>query len=140
MVRQFDIVIRRARLWGNGAGLAEIGIRDGRIAAFPERTTATPRRKSTRTAIWFRSPSSILTCIRQDVVKLYDITVDAAAAINFDGFALSTGAPANLVVLDQPDEVEALWFHAPPAHVISNGRSVDTAKMRAIVAAGTGPA
>jgi hypothetical protein len=96
MVRQFDIVIRRARLWGNGAGLAEIGIRNGRIAAIPERTTATPRRKSTRTVIWFRSPWSILTCIRQDVVKLYDmIIVDAAPAINFDGFALSTGAPAN---------------------------------------------
>ena len=91
MVRQFDIVIRHGRLRGNGAGLAEIGIRDGGIAAIAERTTATPRRKSTRTTIWFRSPSSILTCIRRDVVKLYDITVDAASAINFDGFALSTG-------------------------------------------------
>jgi cytosine/creatinine deaminase len=74
---------------------------------------------------------------RQDVAKLYDmITVDAAAAINLDGVGLSAGAPANLVVLGQPDEVEALRFHAPPAHVISNGRSVDAAKMRAIVAAG----
>jgi cytosine/creatinine deaminase len=73
---------------------------------------------------------------RQDIAKLYDmITVDAAASINLDGFGLAAGAAANLVVLDQPDEVEALRFHVPPAHVISNGRSVDAAKMRAIVAA-----
>jgi hypothetical protein len=50
------------------------------------------------------------------------------------------GGAGEPVVLDQPDGVEALRFHAPPAHVISNGRSVDTAKMLAIVAAGTGPA
>jgi cytosine deaminase len=73
---------------------------------------------------------------RQEIGKLYDmITVEAAAAINIDGFGLSMGAPANLVVLDQPDEVEALRFHAPPEYVISNGRLVDAAKMRAIVAA-----
>ena len=73
---------------------------------------------------------------RQEIAKLYDmITVDAAASINLDGFGLAAGAAANLVVLDQPDEVEALRFHVPPAHVISNGRSVDAAKMRAIVAA-----
>jgi cytosine/creatinine deaminase len=78
---------------------------------------------------------------RQDIAKLYDmITVDAAAAINLDGFGLSVGAPANLVVLDQPDEVEALRFHGPPAHVISHGRSVDAAKMRAIAAADAGSA
>jgi cytosine/creatinine deaminase len=73
---------------------------------------------------------------RQDVGKLYDmITVEAASAINLDGFGLTLGAPASLVVLDQPDEVEALRFHAAPAHVISNGRLLDAAKMRAIVAA-----
>jgi cytosine/creatinine deaminase len=73
---------------------------------------------------------------RNDVDKLYDmITVDAAAAINLDGFGLSVGAPASLVVLDQPDEIEALRFHGPPEHVISNGRLLDATKMRAIVAA-----
>jgi cytosine/creatinine deaminase len=73
---------------------------------------------------------------RQDVGNLYDmITREAAAAINLDGFGLALGALANLVVLDQPDEVEALRFHGPPEHVISNGRLLDAAKMRAIVAA-----
>jgi cytosine deaminase len=50
------------------------------------------------------------------------------------------GAPANLVVLDQPDEVEALRYHGPPAHVISHGKRLDAAKMQAIVAAGAGAA
>jgi cytosine/creatinine deaminase len=78
---------------------------------------------------------------RKEIGKLYDmITIEAAKAINLDGFGLSVGAAANLVVLDQPDEVEALRFHGPPAHVIGNGRLVDAAKMRAIVAAGAGAA
>ena len=78
---------------------------------------------------------------RQEIGKLYDmITVDAAAAINLEGFGLSVGAPASLVVLDQPDEVEALRYHSPPAHVISRGRLLDAAKMRAIVAATALPA
>jgi cytosine/creatinine deaminase len=71
---------------------------------------------------------------RQEIEKLYDmITVDAAEAINVREFRLVVGAPANLVVLDQPDVVEALRFHSPPVHVISNGRPVDLTKMRAIV-------
>jgi cytosine deaminase len=78
---------------------------------------------------------------RQDVAKLYDmITMDAAKAINLDGFGLSVDAPASLVVLDQPDEVEALRYHGPPGYVISNGKLVDAAKMQAIVAAGAQPA
>ena len=74
---------------------------------------------------------------RQDIDKLYDmITIDAAAAINVAGFGLAEGAAANLVVLDQPDVVEALRFHHAPAHVISHGKLVDQAKMRAIASAG----
>jgi cytosine/creatinine deaminase len=70
---------------------------------------------------------------RHDVEKLYDmITVDAAAAINLGRFGLAEGAPANLVVLDRPDVIEALRFHAAPAHVVSNGRIVDQARMRAL--------
>jgi cytosine deaminase len=70
---------------------------------------------------------------RQDIDKLYDmITIDAAAAINVAGFGLAEGAAANLVVLGQPDVVEALRFHHAPAHVISHGKLVDQAKMRAI--------
>ena len=78
---------------------------------------------------------------RQDVAALYDmITVEPAKAINLDGFGLSVGAPANLVVLGRPDEVEALRYHGPPAHVISHGKRLDAAKMQAIVAAGAGAA
>jgi cytosine deaminase len=78
---------------------------------------------------------------RQDVAALYDmITLEPAKAINLEKFGLSVGAPANLVVLDQPDEVEALRYHGPPAHVISHGKRLDAAKMQAIVAAGAGAA
>ena len=70
---------------------------------------------------------------RGDVEKLYDmITVDAATAINLPGFRLTEGAVADLVVLNQPDVIEALRFHEPPAHVIKNGVLVDQARMRAL--------
>jgi cytosine/creatinine deaminase len=64
------------------------------------------------------------------------ITVEPAKAINLDGFGLFVGSRANLVVLDQPDEVEALRYHGPPLHVISHGKRLDAAKMQAIVGAG----
>jgi len=73
---------------------------------------------------------------RQEIEKLYDmITMDAAAAINLAGFGISQGAEANLVVLDYPDVVEALRFHGPPALVISRGRVLDQARMRAVASA-----
>jgi cytosine/creatinine deaminase len=76
---------------------------------------------------------------RQDIAALYDmITLEPAKAINLAGFGLSVGAPAHLVVLDQPDEVEALRHHGPPAHVISHGKPLDAATLRAMVAAGAG--
>jgi cytosine/creatinine deaminase len=70
---------------------------------------------------------------RQDLEKLYDmISVDAAAALNLGRFEVSEGAPANLVVLEHPNVVEALRFHGPPAHVISNGQILDPPRMRAL--------
>jgi cytosine/creatinine deaminase len=70
---------------------------------------------------------------REDLEKLYDmISVDAAAALNIGRFEVSEGAPANLVVLEHPDVVEALRFHSAPAHVISNGQILDLARMRAL--------
>lgn len=70
---------------------------------------------------------------RQETEKLYDmITVNAASAMNVPQHGLLGGARANLVILDQRDVVEALRFHAPPAWVISNGRVVDQARMKAI--------
>ncbi len=68
---------------------------------------------------------------RADLERLYDmITTDAAKAMNVGEFGLAVGKPAHLVVLDAPDVLEALRWHAPPAHVISHGRVLDTAVLR----------
>ena len=68
---------------------------------------------------------------RREIETLYDmITTAPAEAMNVADFGLAIGRPANLVVLDQPDVVEALRFHAPPRAVVSHGRIVDLEKMR----------
>ena len=65
--------------------------------------------------------------------KLYDmISIDAARAINVADFKLKAGAAAHLVVLDSPNELEALRCHAPPAHIISHGIMVDQVRMRSM--------
>lgn len=70
-----------------------------------------------------------------EITRLYDlVTVDAARSINVAGHRLAVGNPANLVVLDVPDEIEALRFHAAPAVVISHGKVVDADAMQAIYA------
>jgi cytosine deaminase len=68
---------------------------------------------------------------REEIETLYDmITVAPAVAMNVADFGLAVGSAAHLVVLDQPDVVEALRFHGSPRHVISHGRRVDLASMR----------
>lgn len=63
---------------------------------------------------------------RQDMETLYEmITTDAARAMGLPDFGLKVGAPANLVVLDEPNVLEALRSHAPPAHVIKDGKRLD---------------
>lgn len=70
---------------------------------------------------------------REEIDRLYDlVTVDAARAMNVADFALAPGAPAHLVVLDEPDTVEALRNHAPPAHVVSHGAVIDRDRMAAL--------
>ena len=70
---------------------------------------------------------------REEIDRLYDmVTVDAARAMNVNDLALAPGAPAHLVVLDEPNTVEALRNHAPPAHVISHGALVDRDRMAAL--------
>jgi cytosine deaminase len=67
---------------------------------------------------------------RQEMETLYDmITVNAAKAMNLKDHELKLGAPANLVVLDQPDVLEALREHSAPRFVISHGKVVDRATM-----------
>ncbi|MBI3914920.1 MAG: amidohydrolase family protein, partial [Chloroflexi bacterium] len=62
---------------------------------------------------------------------LYDmITTRAAEAIGVREHLLRVGAPANLVVLDAPNVLEALREHSAPAFVVSHGKLVDRAKMK----------
>jgi cytosine deaminase len=73
---------------------------------------------------------------RADIERLYDmITVDAAKAMNVGEFGLAVGKPAHLVVLEAPTALEALRWHAPPAHAVSHGRPLDTAAMRRLAEA-----
>jgi cytosine deaminase len=65
-----------------------------------------------------------------DMEKLYDmITCDAARALGIQDFEVKVGAPANLVVLDQPSVLEALRHQEKPAHVISRGKLIDSAQL-----------
>jgi cytosine deaminase len=78
---------------------------------------------------------------RREMETLYDmITVAAAKAMNIPHFGIAKGQPAHLVVLDQPDVVEALRFHAAPRTVVSHGRVVDLSKMRELARDGGQPA
>ena len=135
MVDAFDIAIRRARLRGRD-GLAEIGIRDGGITAIADTlagkaTTEIDARGHLVTESFVNPHLHLMT--RPEIEKLYDmITIEAARAMNVTQHGLFEGARANLVVLDQSDVVETLRYHAPPAWVISNGRVVDQARMKAM--------
>lgn len=73
---------------------------------------------------------------RSDMETLYDmITVNPAKALRIADFAITAGAPANLVVLAQPDIADALRFHGRPCAVISHGCLVDLDRMTALAAA-----
>jgi cytosine deaminase len=75
--------------------------------------------------LWFTAASEMET--------LYDmITVWAAQAMGIKDFALKVGAPANLVVLQEPSVLEAFRTHAAPKYVISHGKLVDKVKMEAM--------
>jgi cytosine deaminase len=47
-------------------------------------------------------------------------------------FQIQVGSPANLVVLNQPNLIEALRFHEAPIYTISHGNLVNTEKYRQI--------
>jgi cytosine deaminase len=60
-----------------------------------------------------------------EMETLYDmITTRAAQAMGLRDFKLQVGAPAHVVVLNQPNVLEALRHHDRPAHVISHGKLV----------------
>ena len=62
---------------------------------------------------------------REDMEVLYDmITTDAATAMGIQDLSLEVGSPANLVVLRQPNLLEALRFHQSPMAVVSGGKLI----------------
>ena len=64
-----------------------------------------------------------------EMETLYDmITTRAAQAMGLRDFELKVGAPAHLVVLDQPNVLEALRHHSRPTYVISHGKLIDEAQ------------
>ncbi|HHX87782.1 MAG TPA: amidohydrolase family protein, partial [Firmicutes bacterium] len=70
---------------------------------------------------------------RPEMEILYDmITTMAAECIGLKDFKLAVGSPANLVVLNAPNTLEALRYHEEPRYVISHGKLVDQEKMEAM--------
>lgn len=75
--------------------------------------------------LWFTTAS--------DMETLYDmVTLNAAKCINVKDYGLKVGATANLVILNQPNVLEALRFHEAPEFVISHGKLIDKEKMSSI--------
>ncbi len=71
---------------------------------------------------------------REDMETLYDmVTKNAARCIGLKDFELKEGAVANLVVLDQPNVLEALRFHEKPLCVISQGKIIDQVAMDRLI-------
>ncbi len=68
---------------------------------------------------------------KDEIDRLYDlVTIDAARSMNIREFGLGPGCSANLVILNEPNTVEALRNHAAPRYVVSQGRVVDLERMR----------
>jgi cytosine deaminase len=71
---------------------------------------------------------------REDMETLYDmVTKTPARLIGLQDFEIKQGAPANLVVLDQPNVLEALRFHERPVYVVSHGKLIDQQQMEKIL-------
>jgi len=70
----------------------------------------------------------------QEMETLYDmVTVFPARGLGLSNHRLQVGAPANLVVLDQPNILEALRYHQAPSYTISHGKLVDMDQMRKVI-------
>ena len=73
----------------------------------------------------------------RELETLYDmITGNAARAMNIKDHSLKIGAPANLVLLEAPNVLEALREHDAPLHVISHGKIIDRAPMESLARTG----
>jgi cytosine deaminase len=70
---------------------------------------------------------------QRELEILYEmITVKAAQAMNISQHALQAGNPANLVVLEAPNVLEALREHQAPLYVISHGKLIDRVQMETL--------
>ncbi|MDQ4027042.1 MAG: amidohydrolase family protein, partial [Actinomycetota bacterium] len=68
---------------------------------------------------------------REDMERLLDmITTQAAIVAGFAKHRLTTGAAANLVVLNGRDAREVLTRHLPPRFVVRNGEVVATTSVK----------
>ncbi len=77
---------------------------------------------------------------RPELETLYGmITTRAARAMGVPDHELKVDAPANLVVLEAPDVLEALREHAAPVAVVSHGKLVDQTRMRELAGNETRP-
>lgn len=77
---------------------------------------------------------------REEIDRLYDlVTVDAARAMNVTDLAVAPGAPAHLVVLREPNTIEAIRNHGLPAYVVSHGAIVDGKRMAALASRDSAP-
>jgi cytosine deaminase len=75
---------------------------------------------------------------REDMQMLYKmVTSQARKAMGVEALGVQPGAKADLVILDQPDILEAFRFHDAPRHVIRNGKIINLQKMRDISASGS---
>jgi cytosine deaminase len=67
---------------------------------------------------------------RQEMGTLYNmVTTKAAQAIGLKDYGLQVGKTANLVMLEEPNVLEALRNHAAPAQVISHGVLIDQSEV-----------
>ncbi|MBN2257347.1 MAG: amidohydrolase family protein, partial [Anaerolineaceae bacterium] len=82
----------------------------------------------------FLSAHTLWMSTKEDQEILYDmVSTLPARGIGLQDHILKEGAPANLVVLDQPTVNDALRFHEAPACTISHGKVVDKEKMLHVV-------
>jgi cytosine/creatinine deaminase len=73
----------------------------------------------------------------RELETLYDMTtLNAARAMNINHHILKIGAPANLVVLEAPNVLEALREHHAPRYVISHGKLIDRAQLKTVASTG----
>jgi cytosine/creatinine deaminase len=83
--------------------------------------------------VGFLSAHMLWMTTRQEMETVYDmITTRAARAMGVEGFEIKEGSPANLVVLDAPDVLEAFRYQHAPRWTISHGHVIDAQQMKTI--------